>query len=470
MTKLLMIVYVTTLAGLSIYGLLGLLTLWLYWRHRHDAQPLPDVADERLPVVTVQLPLFNERYVVRRLIEAAVSLDYPKDKLEIQVLDDSTDDTTKLAQALVNHYQQQGINITLIHRDNRDGYKAGALENGLKRAQGEFIAIFDADFQPLPDFLRHTIPHFLNEPDLGMIQARWGHLNDGSSSFTTAQAIALDKHFAMEQTVRHRANLFPKFNGSGGIWRRACLKDAGGWEADTVCEDLCLSTRAVLKGWRFRFLQDVVAPAELPTSMVAYKNQQARWAMGSFQCLGKYGRIILKDTQHSLFARWYALLSMSAYITHVLVIILLLLQIPLLLADAHFSSVMYLFSLLGIGQPILFVLAQQVLYKNWLKRVAHFPTLLMVAIGTAPSNARALWQAIFGRSHVFVRTPKSGGTAVTYTLPFDRIIIAEIILAGYAAVGLLIAIAQGNLSPIFFLSLCLAGFSYVALTSLKEAL
>lgn len=468
MTQLLIILYTLTVSGLALYGLLGLLTLWLYWRHRHDTFPTPTTRAADLPPVTVQLPIYNERFVVKRLIEAAVSLDYPRHKLEIQILDDSTDDTTTRAADLAAHYQQQGINIHLVHRDNRVGYKAGALENGLHQATGDFIAIFDADFQPKPDYLRQTVPHFLEEPELGMIQARWGHLNDNESSFTTAQAIALDKHFAMEQTVRHRANLFPKFNGAGGIWRRTCLLDAGGWEDDTVCEDLCLSTRAILRGWRFRFLNDVVAPAELPTSMTAYKNQQARWAKGSFQCLGKFGRAILTDRSHSLLARWYALLSMSAYFTHVLVLILLLLQIPLLLSGVQFTAKMYVFSIAGIGQPILFVLAQQVLYRNWLRRLRHFPTLLLVAIGTAPSNGRALWQSVFGHTHVFIRTPKKGDTAVTYTLPFDRIIIVELLLALYAAVGLIIAIYQRNPGPLFFLTLCCAGFSYVALTSLRE--
>ena len=222
---------------------------WQHFGYIGDTEkrpsPVHKSTDESLPMVTVQLPIFNERFVVERLINSAVALNYPIDKLQIQVLDDSTDDTTNITADLVKQYQQRGINITHQHRTHREGYKAGALQAALQTAEGEYIAVFDADFQPKPDFLQETIPHFLDSPRLGMIQTRWGHLNSEETRLTGAQAIAIDKHFAMEQTVRHRANLFPKFNGSAGVWRRNCLEHAGGWEVDTVCEDLCLSTRAV---------------------------------------------------------------------------------------------------------------------------------------------------------------------------------------------------------------------------------
>ncbi|HEX6384945.1 MAG TPA: glycosyltransferase, partial [Anaerolineae bacterium] len=268
MINLFALIYLLTMAGLSLYGFAGLLTLCLYWRHRQQVFPCPPVPSD-LPPVTVQLPIYNERFVVDRLIESAVALDYPPDRLQIQVIDDSTDGTTGRAAELVRHYEKKGVNISLLHRQHRQGYKAGALSGALMQAQGEFIAIFDADFQPSPSFLRQTIPHFLHEPALGLVQTRWGHLNAHESALTAAQAIALDKHFVMEQTVRHRANLFPKFNGAAGVWRRRCLEMAGGWHDDTVCEDLCLSTRAILQGWQFLFLNDVVAPAELPDSILA---------------------------------------------------------------------------------------------------------------------------------------------------------------------------------------------------------
>ena len=408
MTELLSTIYILTISALSVYGLLGLITLAFYWRHRHDEFPCPAPPAE-LPPVTVQLPIFNERFVVERLVKAAVSMQYPVDKLQIQVVDDSTDDTTEYAAKLVDEYKRKGINIQLVHRTNRQGYKAGALQEALPQATGEFIAVFDADFQPKPDFLLNTIPHFYEDETLGMIQARWGHLNADDSPLTAAQAIALDKHFAMEQTVRHRANMFPKFNGAGGIWRRACMEDSGGWEADTVCEDLCLSTRAILKGWQFRFLNDVTAPAELPTSIAAYKNQQARWAKGSSQCLVKFGQPILADRKQTLVARMYAVLSMSAYSTHLLVLTMLLLQLPLVLVDYRFSAKMLLFSIAGIGQPLLFVMAQQVLYTDWRKRLRHFPTMVLVAIGIGPSTSRGILQAFLSKGPSFYSHAKAWG-------------------------------------------------------------
>lgn len=466
--------YLITAVSLAIYGLLGLVTLAFYWRHRHDAFPCPDVAEERLPAVTVQLPIYNEQFVVERLITAAVNLDYPRDRLQIQIIDDSSDETTALTARLTSRYRAEGHNINLLRRDNRQGYKAGALAAALPDASGEFLAIFDADFQPQPDFLRQVIPHFLTDPRLGMIQARWGHLNHEHSPLTAAQAIAMDKHFTMDQTVRHRAGLFPKFNGSGGVWRRRCLEDAGGWQDDTVCEDLCLSTRAVLRGWQFCFLNDVVTPAELPTSISAYKNQQARWAKGASQCLLKFGGDILRSRQHSRMARLYALLSLSAYSAHLFLLLLLILMVPLIYLNQHFSFGWIVLGIAGLGQPILFILAQQILYPDWRRRLRHFPTLLAVAIGLAPSNSRAILQALWGRRqhHVFVRTPK-GGTAVAnwhYQLPFDWIILLEAGLAVYTAVGLIIAWERGHYGAIFFLALSAVGFGYIAWLGVRERL
>ena len=474
MITILGILYVTAVTLLSLFGILGLYTLWQYWLHRRDAFPCPTADWESLPPVTVQLPIYNERFVVGRLIETAVSLHYPLDRLQIQILDDSTDDTTQQAANLVAHFQSQGVNIQLYHRHNRQGYKAGALAAAQPHVTGDYVAIFDADFQPPPEFLLQTIPHFLQEPDLGVIQTRWGHLNAEQSPLTAAQAIALDKHFAMEQTVRHRANLFPKFNGAGGIWRRASIEDAGGWQDDTVCEDLCLSTRALLRRWRFRFLNDVISPAELPPTITAYKIQQARWAKGSTQCLRKFGAQILLDKGQTLASRLYGLLSMAAYSSNLLLLLLLLLQIPLIAARYQFSPNLVIFSVIAVSQPLLFILGQQVLYPDWLRRLRHFPTLMLVAIGLAPSNGRAILQALFSHNHPFVRTPKQGagtgtGTAVQpYRFPFDWIILAELFLAAYAGLGIILAVRQQNFGPVFFLGACLLGLSAVAALSLRD--
>lgn len=462
--------YLLSLGGLALYGLLGLFTLWQFWRHRGDVdrQPSFDVAD--LPPVTVQLPIYNERYVVERLITAAAGLRYPRDRLQIQVLDDSTDDTTERAAALVARYQSEGLDMGLLHRERRDGYKAGALASGLATARGDFLAIFDADFQPEPDFLLQTIPLFLNEPWLGVVQARWGHLNGRRSLLTGAQALALDKHFVVEQAVRHRADLFPKFNGTAGIWRRTSLEDSGGWQDDTVCEDLCLSTRAVLRGWRFRFLPNVIAPAELPSTASAYKSQQARWAKGSTQCLIKYGRPILACRNQSRTARLYALLTMSAYISSFLVLLLLLLQLPLLYYDVRLSSWLAAFGVAGIGQPLLFVIGQQQAYRDWRRRVLYLPALLITGIGLSVTLCRAVLQALFSRRHSFVRTPKWGGEtpARPYRLPFDWIVVVELFFAGYAALALALALSRQNYGPVLFLLSCVAGFAYIGALTLHE--
>jgi len=477
MAQLLAWIYVLAVALLSVYGLLGLFTLWLFWRHRNDKYPAPKVTTAELPSVTVQLPVYNEKFVVQRLIESAVHLDYPRDRLQIQVVDDSNDTTAEIVATLVAYYKLRNVNIEHVRRGRRQGYKAGALAEALTQVEGEYVAIFDADFKPQPDFLLKIIPHFLSSPRMGMIQARWGHLNAGDSPLTAAQSIALDKHFVMEQTVRHRANLFPKFNGSAGVWRRTCVDDAGGWQDDTVCEDLCLSTRAILKGWKFRFLPDVIAPAELPDSIAAYKNQQARWAKGSIQCLIKYSADILRDNNYTWTARLYALLSMSAYATHFLLLLLLLLQVPLLILDVHLSSLMLLFTILGIGQPLLFILGQKESYPNWGRRLLHFPTMLLVAVGTAASNSRAMLQAFTGQHHPFIRTPKgvakiqteSGAVdTVVYRLPFDSILVVELLFATYAAIGVILAILRGNPGPLFLLLISLFGFGYVAWMGLLE--
>jgi cellulose synthase/poly-beta-1,6-N-acetylglucosamine synthase-like glycosyltransferase len=343
---------------------------------------------------------------------------------------------------------------------DRVGYKAGALAAGLEQARGELIAIFDADFIPEPTFLRYLVPYFAGTPRLGAVQARWGHLNAAHSSLTAAQAVALDKHFAVEQLVRHRADCFPKFNGSAGIWRRACIEDVGGWQADTVCEDLCLSTRAVLAGWRFHFADTTVAPAELPTTILAYQSQQARWAMGATQCLTKYALPILRAPGQTLLARLYALLTMSAYMTHLLLLGLVLVQLPLILSGYRFPPWMVVFSLIGLGQPLLFVLAQQILYKDWVRRLRSMPTLLLIAIGTAPSNAVAVLKGLLGRKFIFFRTPKGAGPR--YRLRAGRILWVEAGLTAYCAVALWLAFQTGNSGSALLLVTCLLGFGHVA--------
>jgi cellulose synthase/poly-beta-1,6-N-acetylglucosamine synthase-like glycosyltransferase len=476
MTNFFIVIYIAVLGILSIYGLLGFVTFFLFWHYKNERDLAPVVDLSSLPDVTVQLPIYNERFVVERLIESTVSLNYPKDRLQIQVIDDSDDETSEVAATRISHFQAQGFIIEHIRRTNRLGYKAGALAAALDSAQGEYVAIFDADFQPQSEFLLDTIPFFIGNPRLGMVQARWGHLNASDSPLTAAQSIALDKHFVMEQNVRNRANMFPKFNGSAGIWRRTCVEDAGGWRADTVCEDLCLSTRATLKGWEFRYLADVVAPAELPGGIRAYKNQQARWAKGSIQCLQKYGQDIIRDANHTLAGRLYAVLSMSAYGTHILLLLLLILQLPMILLDISLPPYMVLFTFLGIGQPLLFIMAQKETYPDWRRRILYFPTLLLVAIGMAPSSTKAMLEAFQTKKHhPFTRTPKGYSIQSNafqwqrlYHLPDDGSLWMELILVVYTACGLALAAFRGQSGPMFLLFMSLLGFTYVAYLEIRE--
>ncbi len=482
MIQLLGILYVLIALGLAGYGLTGLVTLWLYLRHRHQLTPLPNPLDPaNTPSVTVQLPVYNEPLVIERLIDAAVTLDYPRDRLQIQVLDDSTDQTTGLATSRVAFHRAAGTHIELIHRDARHGFKAGALQNGLERATGQFIAIFDADFVPKPDFLQQTVPHLQADSNLGMVQTRWGHLNASCTPLTRAQAISLDKHFAIEQLVRHRADLFPKFNGSAGIWRADCIRAAGGWLADTVCEDLDLSTRAQLDGWRFLFLPEVISPAELPPQMTAFKIQQARWAKGSLQCTAKFWREILGSRRHSLLGRVYALISMTGYLAHPLLLGLLLLLPPLLYWGYDFSPWLAVLSVAGIAQPLLFLLSQSALYPRWLSQsAAGLPALALVAVGLAPSNSWSVWETFTRRRHEFHRTPKfnllprpDGRWAhppITNHFPaaFSPLVLGELALALYALVGAVIAGYSGSLGSLPFLLLCAAGLGYTAVQSWRE--
>ena len=334
-------IYCAAAAGLGVYGINCYVLLIMarramrrqveraqeiitgYW-HRFE----PD--DDALPVVTVQLPVFNERFVVARLLHAAARLDWPADKLEIQVLDDSTDDTVEISRELVDHYRVAGLDISWIHRTDRTGYKAGALEAGQRVARGSLIAIFDADFVPEADFLRKTVP-FFEDPDVAVAQGRWGHFNDRRSWVTCAQGVAIDGHFAIEQVGRCGAGMFLNFNGTAGVWRKAAIADAGGWEHDTLTEDLDLSFRAQLKGWKIEFVPQVEVPAEIPANIPAFKSQQRRWAKGSMQTLVKMGPRILfsREPGHSVFKRIQGVLHCSAYFIHPLMLTMALLAWPL---------------------------------------------------------------------------------------------------------------------------------------------
>ena len=282
----LLIPYFIVLILLAFYGMHRYQLVYLYYKHRKNKVTEPEARFEELPHVTIQLPIFNEQYVIDRLVDCVCKIEYPREKLQIQVLDDSTDETVEVARGVVERYAALGHNIVYHHRTNREGFKAGALDAGLKTATGEFVAIFDADFTPQPDWLMKVIHHFAN-PEIGMVQTRWAHLNRNYSFLTEVEAILLDGHFVLEHGGRSRAGVFFNFNGTAGMWRRKAIDDAGGWEHDTLTEDTDLSYRSQLAGWKFRYLQDVECPAELPIEMTAFKTQQARWAKGLIQCAKK---------------------------------------------------------------------------------------------------------------------------------------------------------------------------------------
>ncbi|MBC7228607.1 MAG: glycosyltransferase [Thermoflexales bacterium] len=475
--QFLAVLYALITLWLAAYGLHSWVLLVLYgWHRKRAGTPAsPDPRHADLPVVTVQLPLYNERYVVRQLIDAAASLDYPRDRLEIQVLDDSTDLTTAIAQARAAFWRERGVDIRVLHRSDRVGFKAGALAWGLQQARGELIAVFDADFCPRPDFLLRVVPHFLADPRLGMVQTRWSHLNADQSLITRAQAIALDGHFVVEQTARSRAGLLMHFNGSGGVWRRACIEESGSWQSDTVCEDLDLSYRAQLAGWRCRFLPEVDCPSELPPQVLAFKQQQARWAKGSAQCLRKLARPVLTSRRVGPIRKLLGLLHLSGYFIHPLLILLLVLTPVTLLVPSPLGDVSRMLGPLCLGPILVYCTGQRALYRDWKRRLLAFPVLVLVGTGIAWGNAVAILQGLTRWGGVFARTPKFhlDGRAKNwrhspYRLTRDPSVLGEMALAAYALAAVAMAWNLGRVDAVPFLLLYALSFGLVAGVSLYE--
>lgn len=472
----LQLLYVFCAIGLALYSLHA---LWLIRQVHRAKAPTPPPNPSTWPSVTVQLPIFNERYVAERLIEACATLDYPRHLLQIQVLDDSNDDTTEIVERSTAYWRARGCNVTVVRRNSRAGYKAGALAHALPFASGDFIAIFDADFRPEPDFLRRTIPHFLGAAgeDIAFVQSRWGHLNRDYSPLTRSQALALDGHFVVEQTGRQAAGCFSGFNGSAGVWRRACIEDSrtGGWQDDTLCEDLDLSYRAQLAGWRPCYVNDVVAPAEIPPQLTAYKRQQARWAKGSIQTLRKLGGRVWRSDR-PLKVRAAAMIHLGSYLIHPMLLLLLLSIPPLLLLGGAPPSPLALIGFTSLGPPLLYAVSQRRLYgATWWRRWAYLPLLTLLGIGVCLNNSLAVWQGLRTRGGAFERTPKfrvertqDRWRSSSYALPLDRVMAAELVLAGYALLAAwLVAEASGWFSAIFML-LYAASFAMMVGVSLWQ--
>src|SRR5512138_1668788 len=378
------VAYALLLLVLSVYGSHRYVMQYLYFRHKYRL-PTPLGRFERLPRVTIQLPIFNEMYVTERLVDAVARIDYPRDLLEVQVLDDSTDETRAIARACVERHQAAGLDISYVHRTNRKGFKAGALENGLALAKGELVAVFDADFVPEPDFLRRTV-HFFTDPGVGMVQARWGHLNRDYSVLTQAQAILLDGHFVIEHTARNRSGRFFNFNGTAGIWRRAAITAGGGWQHDTLTEDLDLSYRTQLKGWRFVYLADLVAPAEVPVEMNAFKSQQHRWAKGSSQTALKLLPLVRRaDVPREV--KKEAFFHLTANVGYLLMIPLtILLPITVVVRVSHgWFEVLLLdipfFAAATLSVVSFYATSQE--GRSWWDRVKYVPLVMALGIGLA---------------------------------------------------------------------------------------
>lgn len=484
---ILAILYVMAALWLAVYAFNAYLLTSLYFLAHRRAGRSADRAflnpistnPAPLPRVTIQLPIYNEALVINRLIEAVSRFDYPPHLLQIQVLDDSTDQTTEIARQAVEQYRQQGLDITLIQRPDRRGFKAGALENGLQSATGDFIAIFDADFVPPADFLQQTLPHLLANPQVGFVQARWGHLNRAYSRLTAAQALAIDGHFTIEQTARSRSGLLMNFNGTAGVWRRTCIADSGGWQHDTLCEDFDLSYRAQLAGWQVCFLPDVVAPAEIPPQLAAFKRQQFRWAKGSIQCLKKLGWPVLTSS-FPWFAKLQALIHLSNYLVHPLMVIFTLIT-PLLIMNGGPDKIRFpliYLSLGSLGPPFMYLVSQIALYPGgqWRKHYKIMPLLALIGGGVALSNTKAVLEALLGVGNLFRRTPKFNVATATdrwqnsvYRLPIDWLLIGELALSLYAFVGAWLAATNGHQFAVPFILLYAFSFGYVGGQGLWDA-
>jgi cellulose synthase/poly-beta-1,6-N-acetylglucosamine synthase-like glycosyltransferase len=472
--------YLGILTVLAVYGFHRAQLLYLYWKHKSSAPQAPSKFAE-LPRVTVQLPMFNEMYVADRLIESVAAIDYPKDKLEIQVLDDSTDETQSIAKAKVEELVERGYDAVYIHRTDRTGFKAGALEAGLHVAKGDYLLVFDADFVPTRSIALDLVHHF-TDPKVGMVQARWGHLNRDYSMLTRVQSMMLDGHFVVEHIARNRSGRFFNFNGTAGIWRKSTIVNAGGWQHDTLTEDMDLSFRAQLKGWRFVYVPDALAPAELPCEMNSFKTQQFRWAKGSAQTAKKLIPTILRAD-----IPWKVKLEVIFHLTdnfaYLFLLALAVLQLPnmvlrqemnrpeLLLLDVP------LFALTSGSIVLFYLTTHRALYGNLWEALMRLPLMMALGIGLSLNNARAVVEGLFGTESEFVRTPKHGVTQQNgeswtkkkYRASKELFSWLEVGLGLYFVSTIAIGMFIGAWASVPFVLLFMVGFLYVGTLSVHQA-
>ena len=477
-----MLPYFFVMAILAMYGLHRYALVYNFFKYRKNVPgPPPEVTV--WPKVTVQLPIYNERYVIERLIETVAQFDYPRELLDIQVLDDSTDQTQQVARDCVERHQALGVPISYIHRDNREGFKAGALQDGLETATGEFVAIFDADFIPPADFLRRTVPYFTS-PKIGMVQTRWSYVNRNYSVLTEVEAILLDGHFAIEHSSRFRSGLFFNFNGTAGIWRRTAIEDAGGWEHDTLTEDTDLSYRAQIRGWQFLYLPEIDCPSELPVEMNAFKSQQARWAKGLMQTAKKILPQVMRSNVPAK-AKVEAFYHLTANISYPLMVFLSIILLPAMIVRFYQGW----FQVLLIDLPLFlastcsissfYLAAQRAFYpKTWKRTFFYLPVVMAVGIGLSVKNAVAVIEAIFGVKSEFVRTPKykveagaknsSGWAKKKYHKSAGLMPWLEVFLGLYFACAVVYTIQNTNYATVPFLLLFVWGYLYTGTMSLAQ--
>jgi cellulose synthase/poly-beta-1,6-N-acetylglucosamine synthase-like glycosyltransferase len=472
-------IYLFALFVVGIFSLEAMYLTYKFWRGRKNNLFKKDA--DYLPKVTVQLPIYNELYVAERLIQNVCALDYPREKLHIQVLDDSDDATEDICTTQVMKFKELGYNISLIKRKVRSGFKAGALREGLISAEGEYIAIFDADFLPPPDFLKKTVSLFI-DPTIGMVQTRWDHLNENYSMLTQVQAFGLAGHFIVEQNGRNSAGYFMNFNGTAGIWRKSCIEDAGNWQDDTLTEDLDLSYRAQMKGWRFIFLNDVVTPAELPAEINALKSQQYRWTKGAVETARKIlPKLWRSDLPFKI--KLHSTLHLTNNFVYPFILILALLNLPLILIKKHIPEseiffIIFTFFLLSFCASFLFyAISQKSLYKDWKKRMLLFPVFMSGSMGFSINNTKAVIQGLFKYETPFIRTPKyeligSNGSffGKKYGISSNKMVIVEILMSLYSCLGVVIAVYYFEIGIIPFMLMFFAGFSLIGYLSIKHHL
>lgn len=479
MDEIVLISYFVSLLILFVFGAHGFIMIYYYNKYK-DVKPKPQANYEPNSLVTIQLPLYNELYVVERLINAVCEIEYPKDKLEIQVLDDSTDETVNIVAKIVEEKQALGFDIQHVRRPNREGYKAGALKEGLRIAKGEFIAIFDADFVPQKDFLEKTLAHFTHDK-VGMVQTRWEHLNSEYSILTKAQALALDAHFVIEQNVRNKAGFFINFNGTGGVWRKSCIEDAGNWHSDTLTEDLDLSYRAQLNGWKFVFLRDSVSPAELPSEINSLKAQQFRWTKGAVETAKKILPLVWKS-KIPFKVKLHSTYHLTNNFVFPFTLLTAILNVPLIFvknAGAHeaYFALLSMFVLAFVGSFVFYLYSQKDIRTDWRKKIVLFPLFMAGSMGLAVNNSRAVFEGLLSRKSEFVRTPKfkvvsnsdswKGNKYINKKL--EPSVIVELIMAIYCLIGIGSSIYFLEFAALPFQFLFFIGFAFMSYTSIKHA-